>query len=96
VNDVRLEHAEKIDSVKYTTVLPRHYIIELKDMAKKKMIASVTQGIRSAVESFISKYKECMYEMEMKEATKDKAFIKRTMETQEMFSISDKENDVKW
>ncbi|GHT02111.1 hypothetical protein AGMMS50276_31730 [Synergistales bacterium] len=93
---MRLEHEEKIDSVKYTTVLPRRYVGELKAMAKKKIIPSINQGIRSAVESFVLDYRQRMYETEMKEAVSDKAFMRRTMETQEIFSVSDAENDVKW
>ncbi|MDR1915514.1 MAG: hypothetical protein LBQ58_02945, partial [Synergistaceae bacterium] len=78
------------------TVLPRHYVDELKAMAEKRIIPSVNQGIRSAVEIFVSDHKRRVYEMEMKEAACDEAFINRTIETQEIFSISDAENDIKW
>ncbi|MDR1978699.1 MAG: hypothetical protein LBQ42_08195 [Synergistaceae bacterium] len=93
---MRLEHREKEISVKYTTVLPRYYVDELKTMVKKRIIPSVNQGIRSAVECFVLDHKQHMYEMEMKEAANDKAFMERTMETQEIFSISDAENEVAW
>ncbi|GHV51668.1 hypothetical protein FACS1894216_06260 [Synergistales bacterium] len=96
MSNIRPERGEKTDSVKYTTVLPRYYVGELKAMAKKKIIPSVNQGIRSAVENFVSEHKARMYEMEMKEAANDKAFMKRTADAQEMFSVSDRENDVEW
>ena len=39
--------------IKYTTVLPKICIDELKDLTDKKIIPSVSQGIRLAVEDFV-------------------------------------------
>jgi metal-responsive CopG/Arc/MetJ family transcriptional regulator len=93
---MRLSQREKEVSVKYTTVLPRCYIDELKAMVRKKTIPSVNQGIRSAVESFVADHQKRAYETQMKEAASDVEFIKRTLETQEIFSESDAENEVIW
>ncbi|MDR2175894.1 MAG: ribbon-helix-helix domain-containing protein [Synergistaceae bacterium] len=93
---MRPEYREKDVSVRCTAVLPRHCADELKAMVEKSVIPSVSQGIRAAVECFVSEHKQHLYEMEMKKAANDKAFMKRTAETQEMFSVSDAENDVAW
>jgi hypothetical protein len=83
-------------SVKYTTVLPRACVNELKALAEKKVIPSVNQGIRSAVEDFVAFHKQQEYEIAMKSAASDEAFIKRTLDTQEDFSAVDAESETAW
>ena len=83
-------------SVKYTTVLPREYVNELKKLAEKKVIPSVNQGIRLAVDGFIAQHKQLEYKLAMQEAAADKAFIKRTLDTQEAFVFSDAEGSDSW
>ena len=78
-------------SVKYTTVLPKIFIDELKQMADKKVVSSVNQGIRLAVENFVTTQKQQEYANLMHEAMNDEAFIKRTMDTQNDFSFADEE-----
>jgi hypothetical protein len=40
--------------VKYTTVLPKECLNELKALTEKKVIPSVSQGIRRTVEDFVT------------------------------------------
>jgi len=83
-------------SVKYTTVLPKACIEEMKNLADKKMVPSVSQGIRLAIEQFITLQKKQAYTDSLKEAAQDEAFIKRTMDTQDAFSIVDDEGVGSW
>jgi len=76
-------------SVKYTTVLPKGCIDELKNLADKKIISSVSQGIRVAIEDFVAFQKRLEYANLMSEAAKDEAFIKRTMDAQNDFAAVD-------
>jgi hypothetical protein len=83
-------------SVKYTAVLPRAYVIELKALAGKKIIPSVNQGIRLAVENFVAFHQQQEYELALQAAAADQAFIKRTLDTQEDFSAVDAEGENPW
>ncbi|MDR1065418.1 MAG: hypothetical protein LBL25_03520 [Oscillospiraceae bacterium] len=83
-------------SVKYTAVLPAVCLAELKILAEEKAIASVSHGIRLAVESFVSDYKRRAYEEDMREAASDKDFLKRTLDTQAAFSTADAEGETEW
>jgi len=83
-------------SIKYTTVLPKICIDELKTLADKKIVPSVSQGIRLAIENFVAAQKKQEYENLMKEAANDEAFVKRTMETQNDFSAVDEEGMGVW
>ena len=83
-------------SVKYTTLLPRECLDELKAMTERKVIPSVNQGIRLAVESFVFDQKQRAYSEAMREAAADKAFIRRTLETQEDFAAADAEGESEW
>jgi hypothetical protein len=69
---------------------------ELKLLAEKKIIPSVNQGIRLAVEDFVLSHKQRAYESAMKEAAADKDFMRRTLETQEAFSAVDSEGQEPW
>jgi metal-responsive CopG/Arc/MetJ family transcriptional regulator len=84
------------ESIKYTTVLPKTCIDELKYLADKKIIPSVSHAIRVAVENFIEVQKQQEYAGLMREAAKDENFIKRTMDTQEEFSAIDAEGVLAW
>ncbi|MCL2197408.1 MAG: hypothetical protein FWB80_00645 [Defluviitaleaceae bacterium] len=88
--------AYKESSIKYTTVLPRVCIDELKNLADKKIIPSVSQGIRLAIEEFVAIQKKDEYAALMREAANDKAFIARTMDAQNDFTIIDNEGAGEW
>jgi metal-responsive CopG/Arc/MetJ family transcriptional regulator len=83
-------------SVKYTTVLPKECLNELKALTEKKVIPSVSQGIRRAVEDFVTVQKQNAYKMSMREAAADTAFIKRTVDTQNDFAGVDAEGEGVW
>ena len=53
---------------KYTAMLPRDCLQELRNMADEKIIASVNQGIRAAIEDFVRAHKERGYKHSMREA----------------------------
>ena len=82
-------------SVEYTTVLPKTCIDELKSLADKKIVPSVNQGIRLAIEEFVALQKRQEYANLMREAMGDEAFVNRTMSAQYDFSIVDEEAE-KW
>lgn len=42
------------NNVKYTTVLPAEYVAGLKQLVSENVITSINQGIRYAVEDFIT------------------------------------------
>ena len=83
-------------SIKYTTVLPKGCIDELKNLTDKKVIPSVSQGIRLAVENFVAVQKQQEYMQSLREAADDKAFIKRTLDTQNDFVFIDEEGEEPW
>ena len=83
-------------SVKYTTVLPKECLDELKKLSDRKVIPSVSQGIRLAVEGFVAAQKRQAYEASMKDAATDTAFIKRTVEAQKDFAAVDEEGEDSW
>jgi len=88
--------AHKETSVKYTTVLPKVCIDEMKNLADKKIIPSVSQGIRLAIENFIESKKQMAYANSLKDAASNNAFIKRTMDTQNDFAVVDNEGVGSW
>ena len=83
-------------SIKYTTVIPQTYIDELKKLTEKKRISSVSQGIRLAIEDFVTIQKRLDYVNSISEAAKDDAFIKRTLDTQNDFAFVDEEGEDTW
>jgi hypothetical protein len=83
-------------SVKYTAVLPQGCLDELKILTEKKVIPSVSQGIRQAVEDFVTVQKRRAYETSMREAAADGAFVKRTADTQNDFAAADAEGEETW
>ena len=86
----------KEKSIKYTTVLPKICIDDMKSLVDKKIVPSVSQGVRLAIESFIKAQKQQEYENSLKDATNDHAFIKRTMDTQNDFTDVDGEGIKSW
>jgi len=92
---IKMLHQQVETTVKYTAVLPREYLDELRKMSEKKIISSVNQGIRAAVADFVTAHKRQEYFRAMKEAAGDKAFIERTMGTQQAFAAVDAE-DGEW
>jgi metal-responsive CopG/Arc/MetJ family transcriptional regulator len=83
-------------SVKYTAVLPKECLDQLKNLTEKKVIPSVSQGIRWAVEDFVATQKRRAYEASMREAVADEAFIKRTADAQSDFAAVDAEEERAW
>ncbi|MCL2443449.1 MAG: hypothetical protein FWD13_08310 [Treponema sp.] len=83
-------------TVKYTAILPKNYVNELRNMAEKKIIPSVNQGIRVAVEDFLKARNESEYKHNMREASKDETFNKRMMETMTAFEYADAKVDGEW
>ena len=91
-----LNTGNKEASIKYTTVLPKQCLDDLKILTERKVILSVSQGIRLAIEGFIESQNRYHYELSMKDAAVDSAFIKRTMDTQADFKAVDEEGEDAW
>jgi metal-responsive CopG/Arc/MetJ family transcriptional regulator len=87
---------EKLEKIKYTTVLPKHAVEELKTLAMQQVIPSVNQGIQKAIELFLVEKKKEQYKKLMEEASIDEAFLKRTRETQKVFEDSDSQIGETW
>ena len=83
--------APKETSIKYTAVLPKVCIDELKSLVDKKIVPSVSQGIRLAIENFVAMQKQQEYENGVKAAMSDEAFVLRTMDMQNDFTTVDEE-----
>ena len=78
-------------SIRYTTVLPAKYVEELKQLAAEKIISSVNQGIREAIEQYLAQSKCEQYARQMSDAAKDQGFMERTLDTQVAFAHVDSE-----
>ncbi len=83
-------------NIRYTTVLPAKYVEELKQLAAHKVISSVNNGIREAIELFLGEAHREMYAQKMAEAIKDQRFLDRTMDSQTAFSQIDDEVGGQW
>ncbi|MCL2719934.1 MAG: hypothetical protein FWD47_01165 [Treponema sp.] len=83
-------------TIKYTAVLPQDHVKELRNMANKKIIPSVNQGIRVAIEDFLKTRNESEFKYNMAEASKDEAFNRRMTETMTAFEYSDAKVDGEW
>ena len=86
----------KETTVKYTAVLPKVCIDEMKHLAEKKIVPSVSQGVRLAIEHFIAAQKQKEYVNSLQDAMNDHAFIQRTMDTQTDFAVVDGEVAGSW
>ena len=84
------------NSIKYTTVLQKENIEALKSLVSEKVIPSVSQGIRIAVENFIISKNKDIYEKLMREAAGDENFMRRTQKVQTEFNDIDIELDGQW
>jgi len=83
-------------NIRYTTVLPARDVEELKKLAAKKVISSVNNGIREAIELFLEKVKLELYAQEMAEASQDINYINRTLDSQADFEHADSEVGGLW
>ena len=91
-----LATTSKEASIKYTAVLPKTCIDDLKNLADKKIVPSVSQGIRIAIENFIAIQKQQEYANGIMEAKNDPDFIQRTMDAHNDFADVDKEGLGTW
>jgi hypothetical protein len=83
-------------TVKYTAVLPREYVEELKALTQNKVIPSVNQGIRLAVGDFVAEHRRREYELSLRAAAADKSFLRRTLDAQADFAAVDAEGTGEW
>ena len=83
-------------TVRYTATLPLEHVNELRGLAKEKKIPSVNYAISAALEMYIKEKKAADYKAQMKDAGNDEAFLTRTLDCADDFSISDGEVDGKW
>ncbi|HOJ11782.1 MAG TPA: hypothetical protein PK733_14480 [Clostridiales bacterium] len=89
-----MARTKSVDSVKkYTVVLPESCINELKVLSEKKIIDSISAGVREAVAEYLVKVKREIYKKELMEAVKDSDFIKRNEEVIESFKYADKQTE---
>jgi hypothetical protein len=86
----------KNDTVRYTVVLPKKNVSELKEMVREAQIPSVNKGIRLAIEDFIKAHDKLIYEQKMQEAAEDKDFMDRIAETEADFAWVDDEEMLSW
>jgi metal-responsive CopG/Arc/MetJ family transcriptional regulator len=87
---------DKEEKVKYTIVLPKTMLSELKRLSQNKLIPSISQGIQGAIDTLLQTKKKEQYLQQMQEASKDNNFLKRTHDTQSAFENSDVEIDNSW
>jgi hypothetical protein len=83
-------------SIRYTTVLPVKYVEELKQLAAKKVISSVNNGIREAIEHYLAEAKREQYAKQMADAAMDQGFMERTFDAQASFKHVDSEVGGQW
>ena len=86
----------KNDTVRYTVVLPKYQVSELKEMVRETQIPSINQGIRLAIEDFIKAQNKLVYEQKMREAAKDKDYMNRIAESEADFKLVDDEEMSSW
>lgn len=87
---------DKDEKVKFTIVLPKTMLSELKELSQNDLIPSINQGIQGAILTLLKEKKREQYLQQMQEASKDSAFLKRTNTTQSAFENSDVEIDDSW
>jgi phage-related protein len=83
-------------NIRYTTVLPAKYVEELKHLAAQKVITSVNNGIREAIELYLGEARRKLYAQKMAEAANDQGFLERTLDAQSAFSQIDDEAGGQW
>ncbi|MBQ7728151.1 MAG: hypothetical protein IJT60_06195 [Clostridia bacterium] len=77
--------------VKSTVNLNRNYKEQLELFVRMNRISSVTEGINAALEAYVKDTQKAMYEEQMAEAAKDRAFMERTIGSQSEFERIDHE-----
>jgi hypothetical protein len=77
----------KPETIRYTATLPAPYVDELRKMAEEKIIPSVNFAINKALDEYLKNLKASRYEALMREASRDKAFLARTMSCAEDFDL---------
>jgi len=86
----------KKNTVRYTATLPEDYVYELKELAKEEKIPSVNYAIKEALGVYLKQTRKEQFEEQMKEAAKDKAFLKRTKDCSDDFIYVDSEVSGDW
>lgn len=81
-------------TVKSTVNLDKKLKEQLEILVKEEKISSLTEGINNAIYDYLKKMKRLSYEMKMKEAASDKAFMARTMRIQKEFEGLDRDNNL--
>ena len=84
------------ETTRFTTTLPVSVLAELKALTKAHQIPSVNYAIREAVDVYILNIKKMQYDLLMKDAAKDSAFIERTMKCDDDFKFADSEVQSEW
>ncbi len=77
--------------VKSSVNLNRKYKEQLELFVRMNRISSVTEGINAALEAYVKANQKAIYEEQMEEAAKDRAFLERTMGSQSEFEDIDNE-----
>lgn len=80
-----------MDMIKSTINIDKELKAQLEILVKCKKISSLTEGINLAINDFINKQKRNDYEARMALASKDDAFMRRTMVVQEEFEKLDRD-----
>ena len=83
-------------TIRYTATLPLDRVNELRGLAKKKKIPSVSYAINAALDMFIKEHKAAEYKAQMKNAGQDEAFLARTQKCADDFEYVDNEVDGIW
>ncbi|MBR6410879.1 MAG: hypothetical protein IKS35_05810 [Clostridia bacterium] len=77
--------------VKSTVNLNRYYMEQLERFVRMNRISSVTEGINDALEAYVKDTQKAIYEEQMAEAAKDRAFMERTIGSHSKFEQIDHE-----
>ena len=85
-----------METTRFTATLPVSFIDELKALANSNQIPSVNYAIRQAVDDYLMQVRKRQYEAMMKEAAKDKAFMRRTAKCDNDFVFADSEVQGEW
>ncbi|MCR5461746.1 MAG: hypothetical protein K6E87_01630 [bacterium] len=80
-----------MEMIKSTINIDKELKEQLETLVRCKKIASLTEGINLAINDFINKQKRSDYEARMALASKDDAFMRRTMVVQEEFEKLDRD-----
>lgn len=84
------------EGIRYTTLLPKSSLAELKRLVSRKEIESVNSGIRYAVESFLREKSRMEYDENLAKAARDKRFQARNEEVERDFEALDREGPEGW